>query len=135
MTVERAGLASVAELAELNRQLIQDEGHPNPMNVSELAERMANWLRGDYEGYLARAGGRTLGYCVYREAPEHLYLRQLFVVRAHRGHGIATKLLDWLYANVWAGKPVRLDVFTHNSDAVAFYRAYVFHVAVLRMEK
>ena len=44
-------------------------------------------------------------------------------------------LLDWMYAHVWAAKPVRLDVFTHNTDAVAFYRAYGFRVAVLRMEK
>ena len=41
MTVDKAGLASVAELAELNRQLIEDEGHPNPMTMAELAERMA----------------------------------------------------------------------------------------------
>ena len=57
------------------------------------------------------------------------------MVREHRRLGVATELLDWLYANAWAGKPVRLDVFTHNADAVAFYRAYGFRVAVLRMER
>ena len=29
-------------LAELNHQLIQDEGHRNPMDVPELTERIAN---------------------------------------------------------------------------------------------
>ena len=135
VTVDKAGLASAAELADLNRQLIEDEGHPNPMTVAELTERMVNWLRGDYECHVARRDGRTLGYCVYRESPEYYYLRQLFVVRDYRRRGTATQLLDWMYAHVWAAKPVRLDVFTHNTDAVAFYRAYGFRVAVLRMEK
>ena len=135
VTVAKAGLGSAAELAHLNRQLIEDEGHPNPMTVAELTERMVNWLRGDYECYVARRGGRTLGYCVYRESPEYYYLRQLFVVRDYRRRGTATRLLDWMYVPVWGAKPVRLDVFTHNTDAVAFYRAYGFRVAVLRMEK
>ena len=65
----------------------------------------------------------------------HYYLRQLFVARGQRRRGIATALMDWMYANVWSGKPVRLDVFVHNEEAVAFYRGYGFRVAVLRMEK
>ncbi len=31
---------NVNELAMLNKQLIEDEGHRNPMGVSELASRM-----------------------------------------------------------------------------------------------
>ena len=44
-------------------------------------------------------------------------------------------MMDWMYANVWTDKPVRLDVLAHNEEAAAFYRAYGFRVAVLRMEK
>ncbi len=62
-------------------------------------------------------------------------VRQLFVARACRRRGIATALMDWMCTNVWSGKPVRLDVFAHNEDAIAFYRGYGFRVAVLRMEK
>jgi hypothetical protein len=35
-------------LAEWNRQLIQDEGHRNPMTVAELQARMQGWLAGEY---------------------------------------------------------------------------------------
>ena len=68
-------------------------------------------------------------------APRCYYLRHLFVAPDHRRRGIATALLDWMYAHVWLGKPVWLEVFSHNMPAVAFYRAYGFHIAVLRMEK
>jgi hypothetical protein len=33
-----------ALLAPLNAQLIRDEGHKNPMSVSQLADRMALWM-------------------------------------------------------------------------------------------
>ena len=135
VTVFEAGLERVAELAELNRQLRDDEGYPDPMTQAQLAERMTNWLQDGYRCYLARQVGHTVGYCMFREAPTYYHLRHLYVARDHRRRGIATALLDWMYAHVWSGKPVRLDVFSHNAPAVAFYRAYGFRVAVLRMEK
>lgn len=135
MTINRTDASDVEELAELNRQLIEDEQHPNPMTRAELAERMITWMEEGYRCYVARVEGTTAGYCLFRDDGKHYYLRQLFVSRGHRRRGIATALMDWMYANVWSEKPVRLDVFAHNEDAVAFYRAYGFRVAVLRMEK
>ena len=135
MTFEKAAASDVEELAELNRQLIEDERHPNPMGPAELAERMARWLREGYTCYLAREAGTTVGYCLYRDDGDHYYLRQLFVVRTHRRRGIARTLMDWMYDNIWTDKRVRLDVLAHNEEAVAFYRACGFRLAVLRMEK
>ncbi len=135
MTVVKADASQVEELAELNRQIIDDEQHPESMTRAQLAERMASWLQDGYVGYVAHRAGATVGYCLFRDAGRHYYLRQLFIARSHRRRGLATALLDWMYANVWAGKPVRLDVFAHNERAVAFYKAYGFRVAVLRMEK
>ena len=52
-----------------------------------------------------------------------------------RGGAPATKLLDWMYQNIWTDKKVRLDVLAHNEEAIAFYKAYGFRVGCLRMEK
>jgi hypothetical protein len=41
-------------LAELNHQLIRDEGHRNPMTVPQLEERMRQWLASEYGVTLAR---------------------------------------------------------------------------------
>ena len=83
----------------------------------------------------AMASEVTHLYCLYRDSGGYYYMRQLYVDRTHRRKGIATRLLDWLYENVWTDKKVRLDVLAHNEDAVAFYKKYGFRIGVFRMEK
>ena len=62
-------------------------------------------------------------------------MRQLFVERPYRRKGIATAFLDWMYDHIWIDKKVRVDVLSHNREAIAFYVAYVFRVGCLRTEK
>ena len=100
MEIVKAKLTEIERLAELNKHLIEDEQHPNPMNIAELTERMKAWLATDYTCYLAKENGHIIAYCLYRDDGKHYYMRQLYVDRAHRRKGIATQLLDWLYKNV-----------------------------------
>ena len=135
MEIVKAELTDVDRLAELNKCLIEDEQHPNPMNIAELTERMEEWLTTDYICYVVREKGRIIAYCLYRDDGGHYYMRQLYVDRGHRRKGIATQLLDWLYEHIWIDKKVRLDVLAHNENAVAFYQRYGFRIGVFRMEK
>jgi ribosomal protein S18 acetylase RimI-like enzyme len=135
MKITQADLSHVDKLAELNKRLIEDECHPNPMDVAQLAERMSGWLLDEYAAYLAILNGEIVAYCLYRDDGDHYYLRQLYVDRGFRRQGIATQLLDWMYQHVWIDKMVRLDVLAHNKDAIAFYEKYGFKVGCLRMEK
>ena len=135
MEIVRAELTDVERLAELNKYLIEDERHPNPMNIAQLTQRMKEWLTTDYICYVAKQDRGIVAYCLYRDDGGHYYMRQLYVDRAHRRKGIATQLLDWLYENVWTDKKVRLDVLAHNEDAVSFYKNYGFRIGVFRMEK
>ena len=135
MEIVRAELGDVERLAELNRCLIEDERHPNPLDIAELIKRMNKWLAADYICHTVKENGHIIAYCLYRDDGGHYYMRQLYVDRAHRRKGIATQLLDWLYENVWTDKKVRLDVLAHNEDAVAFYKRYGFRIGVFRMEK
>ena len=135
MKIVKAELTDVETLAELNKRLIEDEQHPNPMNIAELTQRMKEWLATDYICWTMQQNDNIVAYCLYRDEGEYYYLRQLYVDRVHRRKGIATQLLDWLYENVWTDQKVRLDVLAHNEDAVAFYKRYGFRVGVLRMEK
>jgi hypothetical protein len=68
-------------LAELNHQLIRDEGHRNQMTVPELDQRMRGWLTGEYQAVIYEDGGEVVAYALFREEAEEIYLRQLFVVR------------------------------------------------------
>ena len=135
MEIVRAELTDAAILAELNKRLIEDERHPDPMDIAQLTERMQEWLTTDYICYVAKESRHIVAYCLYRDDGGYYYMRQLYVDRAHRRKGIATRLLDWLYENVWTDKKVRLDVLAYNEDAVAFYKRYGFRIGVFRMEK
>ena len=104
-------------------------------NVALLADRMSGRLQAEYRGYLGLIGDRIVAYCLYRDDGDYYYLRQLYVDRDCRRRGLATQLLDWMYANIWADKKVRLDVLIHNQNAIAFYQGYGFETRVLRMEK
>jgi len=44
MTFRFATQADCPLLAELNHQLIRDEGHRNRMSVAELEQRLSGWL-------------------------------------------------------------------------------------------
>jgi ribosomal protein S18 acetylase RimI-like enzyme len=135
MIISQATLDDIDSLAILNKFLIEDEKHPNPMNIEQLAQRMSGWLQGEYQSYLVKVEGRIAAYCLYRDDGQYYYLRQLYVDRNFRRQGIATQLLDWMYANIWADKKVRLDVLIHNHNAILFYEKYGFKIEVLRMEK
>ena len=103
--------------------------------MDQLSHRMQTWLENEYVCYLAKEQECIIGYCLFRDEGKHYYMRQLYVERKNRRKGIATRLLNWLYQNVWIDKKVRLDVLAHNEDAVEFYKKYGFRIGVFRMEK
>jgi hypothetical protein len=75
MNFRHATLNDCALLAELNHQLIRDEGHRNPMTVPELEQRMKGWLASEYSAAIFENGGEVVAYALYREQPEEIYLR------------------------------------------------------------
>jgi hypothetical protein len=75
MNFRRATLNDCALLAELNHQLIRDEGHRNKMTVSELEQRMKGWFTSEYAAFLFEKDGEIVAYALYREQPEEIYLR------------------------------------------------------------
>ena len=78
MKIRPATLADVKTLATLNKRLIEDEKHPNPMNMKQLVERISGWLSGEYRGYLAIIENRVVAYCIHRDDGKYFYLRHLY---------------------------------------------------------
>src|SRR5262249_54311158 len=118
------------------KQLIDDEGHRNPMTVAELETRMAGWLAGEYQAVIfAAPDGQALGYALFRRETGHVYLRQFFVFREYRRSGIGRAGFQWLRSNLWRDTPrVRIDVLVGNHRAIAFWRAVGFRDYCLTME-
>ena len=105
------------------------------MTVPELEQRMRGWLQADYTAIIFEAGGELVAYTLYREQPEELYLRQLFVVRDRRRHGIGRAAMEILRTQIWPkNKRLTVEVLARNSAAVAFWRAVGYRDYSLMLE-
>ncbi|MCH7959907.1 MAG: GNAT family N-acetyltransferase [Candidatus Hydrogenedentes bacterium] len=135
MYYRRAELSDALTLAEMNRQLIVDEGHRNSMTVHELEGRMKDWLQNDYEAYLFTSGEDMVGYALYRREPDWVYLRQFYIDISSRRQGIGRDALNYMMDSVWNdARRIRLDVLSTNSCGIAFWKAAGFRDYCVTME-
>jgi len=135
MIYRRATTNDCPLLGELNHQLIHDEGHRNRMTVPELEQRMKGWLAGEYAAILFEDGGEVVAYALYREQPEEIYLRQLFVVRQRRREGLGKQAMHLLRSEIWPKtKRLTVEVLVANTAAVAFWRAVGYRDYSLQLE-
>jgi ribosomal protein S18 acetylase RimI-like enzyme len=122
-------------LAEMNHQLIADEGHRNPMSVTELEGRMRNWLEEDYEVILFEDRGEAAAYALYRIQTGEVYLRHFFVVRHRRRQGLGRLAMGMLLNDIWPkAQRLTVSVLTHNEAAVKFWRSLGYRDYCLTME-
>lgn len=135
MNFHRATFDDCPRLAELNHQLIRDEGHRNQMTVPELEQRMRGWLASEYAAVIFEDKGDVAAYALYREQTEEIYLRQLFVVRDRRRNGIGRQAMEILRSEIWPkNKRLTVEVLTQNTAAIAFWRAMGYKDYSLQLE-
>lgn len=136
MEYRAAGKGDLSLLAELNRQLIEDEGHPNPMSVGELEKRMRSWLGRTYTGVLFTSEGAVVGYALYRSDNAGIFLRQFFICRDARRKGNGRAAMDLLLERVWpSGAMVTLEALIANRPAIEFWRALGFEDYALTLRR
>jgi predicted acetyltransferase len=136
MTHRQATLDDCALLAELNHLLLHDENHRNKkMSIPELEKRMRGWLASEYAAVIFEKDGEVVAHALYREQPEEIYLRQLFVARNQRRKGIGRKAVEILRTKIWpANKRLTVDVLLKNTAAIAFWRAVGYKDYCLALE-
>jgi GNAT superfamily N-acetyltransferase len=122
-------------LAGLNHQLIQDEGHRNKMTAPELEHRLRGWLSGEYRAVVFEDAGEVVAYGLYREEPDLIYLRQLFVVRHRRRQGLGRQAVEILRSQIWPkDKRLTVEVLVANQSGVAFWRSVGYTDYALSLE-
>jgi len=105
------------------------------MTVSELAQRMRGWLEGEYAAILFEEAGEVVAYALYREQPDEIYLRQLFVVRHRRRQGFGKQAMHLLRSEIWPkNKRLTVEVLVANTAAVAFWRSVGYRDYSLKLE-
>lgn len=127
--------ADVPVLARMNQQLIEDEGHRNPVHLSELETSMRSMLDGNYTATLFEIGEHVVAYALWRDEPDWLYLRQFFVARDYRRRGIGAQAVRVLTDEVLPGeKRVRVNVLIGNQPGLEFWRAVGFADYLITLE-
>jgi len=131
-----ASLDDCPLLAECNHQLIQDEGHRNPMSIAELEERMRGWLTAnEYQAVIFEEHEKAVAYALFRETDDEIYLRQFFVARHQRRAGIGSHAIQKLFADFWSPhKRWTVSVLVKNIPAVAFWRSQGYAEYALTLE-
>lgn len=130
-----ATVADAEVLGRLNHLLIRDEGHRNPMGVDALVERMRRWLADEgYEALLGFDGDDLVAYVLWRDEPDCVYLRQIFVQREHRRQGVARHLMLSVFER-WPDKRLTVDVLAGNARALAFWRRMGYRDYAVLLER
>lgn len=128
--------ADLPLLAELNQQLIHDEGHANPMSVAELEARMRAWLVRPYSAILFLSEGAVVGYALYRTDNAGVFLRQFFICRDERRKGLGRLAMQTLFGRVWpSGATVTLEALCENRAAIDFWHALGFDDYALTLRR
>lgn len=122
-------------LANLNYQLIKDEGHRNPMTVEELKHRMSNWISSEYSAAVFTQDNQIIGYTLWRKEDEYTYIRQFFVSEPFRGKGNGKRIFELAKKLYWQEEKLRLDVLVNNLRGLAFWRSVGFGDYCLTMER
>lgn len=136
ITYDVATRSEAKILAELNSQLIRDEGHDNPMSLDELEARMSSWLKGEYQAVLFKAGKEYVAYALFNDREGEIHLRQFFVVRHKRRKGVGRRAMEILLTKIWPkGKSVRVEVLVGNRPGIAFWHSIGFADYSMTMRK
>lgn len=119
-------------LARMNHALIQDEGSENPMDIDELAERMRDFLAGEYRAVIFLHDGEIIGYCLYRVEDGYggqhgIYVRQYYIAPEYRRQGLGKRAFLMLAEDLFSGvKDITLDVLDGNLTGRAFWESVGF---------
>jgi len=119
-------------IAVMNKQLIEDEKHENPMSVTELEDRLRGWISSNYAAYLFLLEGKAIGYALVNMEAKPIYLRQFFIARNWRRKGLGRKAFQKLLRSLGT-EELDIDVLVWNEKAIGFWKAMGFNERSLRM--
>ncbi|RXZ81756.1 GNAT family N-acetyltransferase [Paenibacillaceae bacterium] len=129
LELRKATLSDIEILAEMNRQLIEDEGSMNPMTLDELKQRMYEWLETSYNADFLILNQETAGYALYHfkqnqyeQNIQGVYLRQYFIGRKFRKLGLGLKGIKLLKEHRFKDvNSIEIDVLESNTTGMNFW--------------
>ena len=129
IALRKATINDITALAEMNKELIEDERSRNPMNVRQLQLRMQAWLDGNWSAIMISKNEDLIGYLLYQQREDDYYpeqrvifVRQFFVQRGYRRRGIGRQAFEEIAMRFFpSDAKVMLDVLSTNPEALRFW--------------
>jgi len=125
VTLDPAGTDDLTALARLYAQMAAAHGHP--MAEAAARDKLALMLGSPaIRAILFRHEGREIGFLVWADLGDHLFVRNFAIDAEHRRRGLGAALFARARDDVLADKPLRLE--TSADHATAFWTAQGFRV-------
>lgn len=129
LRLQRARESDIMILAEMNKQLIEDERGSNPMGIHELKERMSEFFKNSWEIDLLMVDTKIIGYTLYQYHEDQLngegkrvYVRQYFIVREFRNRGYGIAGIELLKKTRFSDvRRIEIDVLESNPEGQRFW--------------
>ncbi|MDE7288489.1 MAG: GNAT family N-acetyltransferase [Oscillospiraceae bacterium] len=125
MQIIKCGEQDIPQLAAMNKRLIEDEKSDNPMNISELENRMKGFLETEYDAYFFKCGEDIAGYALVKNNCSPPYLRQFFIERNFRRKHLGTEAFSALL-NYLKTDSLDIEVLTRNEIGMRFWEKLGF---------
>ena len=125
MELKECAPEDAALLAEMNKQLIEDEKASNPMDIGELKNRMTDFLNNGYKAFFFIVDGKIVGYALIDMTNEPKFLRQFFIKREERRKHYGEIAFNKLLKKIGTRK-IEIDVLSWNETGLEFWKKMGF---------
>ena len=112
-------------LAELNKQLIEDEMFDSDFDIAQLRKRMRDFIHSEYCAFIFNSGNRLIGYALVNIIQKPYYIRHFFICRDVRRLGYGKKTFHKLLGKLNVDT-VDLEVLSWNERGISFWHSLGF---------
>ena len=121
-------------LAELNKQLYEDEKNDNIPAIDVLEERLKYSIEQDSKAYLFTDNDEVVGYALVKTQLSPYYLSHFFICKNMRRKNFGTIAFNQLM-NELNTDSIDLDVFCWNQRGQEFWKSLGFKERCIIMRK
>lgn len=135
MDIKKADNGDLTVLAMMYRQLRTDACYKSVLSLVELENKMREFITTDgWIAHLFKDNHQVIGYCLWQERSDAVYIRQFWIMRSQRRQGYGRKFFDELKLKFWNDKRLKLEVLYHNQRGESFWRALGFSPYAITLE-
>ena len=134
MKLIKCSVDNVPYLAQLNKQLYEDERNDNIPLINVIEKRLAFALEQNSIAYLFKEDREIVGYALVKTQPSPYYLSHFFICENMRRKDLGTTAFNLLMKELNTDS-IDLDVFCWNERGQEFWKSLGFKERCIIMRK